>query len=327
MLCCFFLFFAVFYYYIYNEKGTLAKRLVLCYNLHMKNYVMATEYFSSRFGCKTYKIALDGGMSCPNRDKNGRGGCIFCSEGGSGDFAEKQCGDISEQIERAIARVKSKKPEKFIAYFQSYTNTYAPLSRLKALFLPAINHPCVCALSIATRPDCISDEIIEFLQELTNVKPIFIELGLQSANDNTAKFINRGYETQVYIDCVKRLKNANLNVITHVIIGLPNETENDLLNTIKVVNESGSDGIKLQLLHVLKNTALEKLYNDGKYVPLEKEEYIRLLLLCLKNLRNGMVVHRITGDAPKKILVAPLWSADKKQVLNDINKAIEFEYK
>ena len=292
----------------------------------MKNYVLANEYFTSIFGCKTYKIALDGGMTCPNRDKNGKGGCIFCSEGGSGDFAEKQCGDINTQIERAIARVKSKKPQKFIAYFQSYTNTYAPISYLKSVFLPAINHPLVCALSIATRPDCINDEVLVLLRELSLIKPVFVELGLQTANDEVAKQINRGYPTQTYIDCVKKLKSIGVNVITHVIIGLLNESDDDLLHTIHVVNESGSDGIKLQLLHVLKNTALESLYIKGKYSPLEKEEYIRLLLLCLKNLRDGMVVHRITGDAPKRILVAPLWSADKKRVLNDINKAIANAY-
>lgn len=292
----------------------------------MKNYVTANKYFASVFGCKTYKIALDGAMSCPNRDKNGKGGCIFCSEGGSGDFAEKQCGDINKQIERAILRVKSKKPKKFIAYFQSYTNTYAPLSYLKSVFLPVINHSLVCALSIATRPDCINNETIEFLRSLAMIKPIFVELGLQTANDDTAQLINRGYKTQVYNDCVKKLISANINVITHVIIGLPNETESDLLDTIKVVNESGSNGIKLQLLHVLKNTELEKWYMNGKYTPLEKDEYTRLLVLCLKNLRKGMVVHRITGDAPKKILIAPIWSADKKRVLNDINKAIETAY-
>ena len=309
------------------KRERLQNLLVLCYNFSMKNYVLANEYFTSVFGCKTYKIALDGGMSCPNRDKNGKGGCIFCSEGGSGDFAEKPCGDINTQIERAIGRIKSKKAQKFIAYYQSYTNTYAPISYLKSVFLPAINHPLVCALSIATRPDCIDDDVLALLRELNQIKPVFVELGLQTANDEIAKLINRGYQTQTYLDSVKKLKSIGINVITHVIIGLLNETDSDLLNTIKVVNESGSDGIKLQLLHVLKNTALERLFTKGEYLPLEKDEYIRLLILCLKNLRNGMVVHRITGDAPKRILVAPTWSADKKRVLNDIHKAIDDAYK
>lgn len=292
----------------------------------MKNYIMANEYFMATFGAKVYKIALDGGMNCPNRTKDKKGGCIFCSSGGSGDFAEKQCGSIKEQIDRAIKRVESKKPEKFIAYFQSYTNTYAPISYLKKIFFEAISDERVCALSIATRPDCLGKEVIDLLDKLRIVKPVFVELGLQTSNDSTADIINRGYKTQVYFDAVKDLKKVGINVITHVIVGLPNETEADILSTVKAVNESGSDGIKLQLLHVLKDTPLAVMYEKGQYVPLEKDEYIRLLLLCLENLREGMVVHRITGDAPKRLLIAPLWSADKKRVLNDINKAIKDKF-
>ncbi|MBE5733311.1 MAG: TIGR01212 family radical SAM protein [Clostridiales bacterium] len=284
---------------------------------------MANEYFISRFNTKVYKLALDGGMNCPNRTKDKKGGCIFCSSGGSGDFAEKQCGNIKLQIDNAIKRVESKKPQKFIAYFQSYTNTYAPISYLRQLFFEAISDERVCALSIATRPDCLPAPVLQLLGELNAIKPVFVELGLQTSNDETATLINRGYKTQVYFDAVKSLKNIGVNVITHVIIGLPNETQTDILNTVKAVNESGSDGIKLQLMHVLKNTPLCSMYENGQYVALEKDEYIRLLILCLKNLRNGMVVHRITGDAPKRLLVAPLWSADKKRVLNDINKAIK----
>ncbi len=289
----------------------------------MPNYVMANEYFISRFGAKVYKIALDGGMNCPNRTINKKGGCIFCSSGGSGDFAEKQCGNIKIQIDNAIKRVESKKPQKFIAYFQSYTNTYAPIDYLRKLFFETISDVRICALSIATRPDCLPKNVLELLKELNTIKPVFVELGLQTSNDETATLINRGYETQTYFEAVKNLKNIGVNVITHVIIGLPNETQTDILNTIKAVNESGSDGIKLQLLHVLKNTPLAVMHEKGQYVTLEKDEYIRLLILCLKNLRNGMVVHRITGDAPKRLLIAPLWSADKKRVLNDINKAIK----
>lgn len=289
----------------------------------MKNYLSANEYFQSAFGEKVYKIALDGGMNCPNRSKDKKGGCIFCSSGGSGDFAEKQCGNIKTQIDNAIKRVIAKNPKKFIAYFQSYTNTFAPLSYLEKLFFETIEDERICALSIATRPDCLPSDVIDLLDRLNKVKPVFVELGLQSANDNTAKLINRGYETQVFLDAVKRLKNIGISVITHIIIGLPNETEKDLLKTISVVNESGSDGIKLQLLHILKDTPLATMYEKGEYTPLEKDEYISLLLLCLNNLREGMIVHRITGDAPKKLLIAPLWSADKKRVLNDINKAIK----
>ena len=288
----------------------------------MKNYITANEYFKSRFGTKVYKIALDGGMTCPNRTPDKKGGCIFCSSGGSGDFAEKQCGNITMQIANAIKRVESKNPQKFIAYFQSYTNTFAPLSYLRQIFFETVKDERVCAISIATRPDCLGDDVLSLLAELNSIKPVFVELGLQTANDETAQLINRGYLTSVYLEAVKNLKEIGVNVITHVIIGLPNEKEEDLLETIRTVNESGSDGIKLQLLHVLKDTRLADMYENDEYTPLEMDEYIKLLLLCLKSLRRGMVVHRITGDAPKRILIAPLWSADKKKVLNNINKEI-----
>ncbi|MBE7088803.1 MAG: TIGR01212 family radical SAM protein [Clostridiales bacterium] len=286
----------------------------------MEIFNSANEYFKRRFGAKAYKIALDGGMSCPNRNKENKGGCIFCSEGGSGDFAEKNYGDINEQIERAILRVIDKKPKKFIAYFQSYTNTYAPIEYLKSVFYPAVTHSKICALSIATRPDCLDGEVVRLLENLNKIKPVFIELGLQTTNDTTAKKINRGYKTEVYFDAVKRLKAVGLSVITHVIIGLPDEDENDLLNTVDAVNKSGCDGVKLQLLHILQNTVLNKIYEEGKYLPLEKEQYFKLLSLCIRSLKPEIVIHRITGDAPKKILVEPKWSADKKKVLNELNK-------
>ena len=194
---------------------------------------------------------------------------------------------------------------------------------LRKIFFEAIADERICALSIATRPDCLPLSVLELLGELNAIKPVFVELGLQTSNDETATLINRGYKTQIYFDAVKKLKEVGINVITHVIIGLPNETQTDILNTVKAVNDSGSDGIKLQLMHVLKDTELCSMHEKGQYVALEKDEYIKLLLLCLKNLRKGIVVHRITGDAPKRLLVAPLWSADKKRVLNDINKAIK----
>ena len=292
----------------------------------MRNFVTANEYFLSVFGQKVYKIALDGGMSCPNRTADKKGGCIFCSSGGSGEFAQKQCDSISAQISGAIKLVESKNPRKFIAYFQSYTNTYAPLEYLKSIFVPAISDERICALSIATRPDCLEQSVVDFLRGLNAVKPVFVELGLQTASDATAKIINRGYETAVYLDAVKRLKEAGINVITHVIIGLPGEGESELMDTIKTFNDSGSDGIKLQLLHVLKDTRLNEMYEKGEYVPLEKRQYIDLLMLALRSLRPGTVVHRVTGDPPKRLLVAPLWPADKKRVLNDITKAIVDEF-
>lgn len=292
---------------------------------------MAQEYYRSLnsylkevFGCKVYKLALDAGMTCPNRDGTlGHGGCIFCSAGGSGDFAEKYCGDISEQIERAKIRVSKKyKGDKYIAYFQNYTNTYADIEYLKSVFIPAINEPSVCALSIGTRPDCLGEEVLALLNELNKIKPVFVELGLQTIHEETAEFIKRGYPLPVYDKAVNQLKEIGINVVVHIILGLPNETEKMMLETVRYVCESGIDGIKLQLLHVLKGTELEKLYLDGKVKVLSKKEYINILCDCLEIIPKDIVIHRITGDAPKKLLVAPLWSADKKDVLNSINREL-----
>lgn len=292
---------------------------------------MAQEYYRSLnsylkevFGCKVYKLALDAGMTCPNRDGTlGHGGCIFCSAGGSGDFAEKYCGDISEQIERAKIRVSKKyKGDKYIAYFQNYTNTYADIEYLKSVFIPAINEPSVCALSIGTRPDCLGEEVLALLNELNKIKPVFVELGLQTIHEETAEFIKRGYPLPVYDKAVNQLKEIGINVVVHIILGLPYETEDMMLETVRYVCESGVDGIKLQLLHILKDTELEKLYLDGKVKVLSKEEYINILCDCLEIIPKDIVIHRITGDAPKKLLVAPLWSADKKDVLNSINREL-----
>ncbi len=291
----------------------------------MHYYLTANKYFKDLFGAKVYKIALDGGFSCPHRDADKKGGCIFCSEGGSGDFAEKNVLGIDQQINQAISRVISKKPQKFIAYFQSFTNTYGSVEKLKSTFLPAINHPKISALSIATRPDCLSDEIIELLKELNKIAPIFIELGFQTSNEEIANFINRGYCNQVYLDAVNRLKKANLNVITHLIIGLPFATLEDEIKSLNLAINAKTDGVKLQLLHILKNTKLSEIYEKIKYKPLEMEEYIYRLKNLIKIIPSNVVVHRLTGDAPKKLLIAPLWSADKKRVLNAIKKEFEKE--
>lgn len=285
-------------------------------------YYSLNEYLIETFGEKVYKLSLDAGMTCPNRDgKISTGGCIFCSAGGSGDFSEKRCNDIDIQIENAKKQVSKKfKGNKFIAYFQNYTNTYADIEYLRKLFFPAIQNESVVALSIGTRPDCLGDDVLLLLLELNRIKPVFIELGLQSIHEKTAKFINRGYSLDVYDKAVKDLKNININVVTHTILGLPFETREMMIQTIKYVCNSGIDGIKLQLLHVLRGTALEKIYLDGAFSVMSKEEYTDLLCELLEVIPKNIVIHRLTGDAPKKLLVAPSWSANKKDVLNYINR-------
>lgn len=275
-----------------------------------------------KFGEKVYKLALEGGFTCPNRDGTlGTKGCIFCL-GGSGDFAEKPCENIFLQIEKAKARVAAKNPSgKYIAYFQSYTNTYGPVEKMRALFTEAISHPDVVALSIGTRPDCLPDEVLELLSELNKIKPVWVELGLQTVHEKTAEYIRRGYPLCVFDSAVKRLKKAGIYVIVHMIIGLPGETSEIIAKTAEYIGKSGADGIKLQLLHVLEGTDLAEDYASGKFKTLELEEYISVLEECIRRIPPEMTVHRLTGDGSKKHLVAPLWSADKKRVLNAINAA------
>ena len=290
----------------------------------MEQILRLNNYLRQRFGSKVYKISLDGGMTCPNRDGTlGVGGCIFCSEGGSGDFAENFDPDINAQINRAINRVASKnKHGKYIAYFQSYTNTYAPTEYLREIFCKAINHPDVVALSIGTRPDCLPDEVISLLSELNRIKPVWIELGLQTSDERSALFINRGYTNDVFENAVNALHSEGIEIIVHVILGLPNETEETILNTINYINRFPVNGIKLQLMHILKGTALENIYIDHPDIFhfTSQESYVDILGKCIESLRPDIVLHRITGDGPKNILIAPMWSANKKQVLNTINK-------
>lgn len=287
-------------------------------------YYSLNQYLKDTFGEKVYKIALDGGFTCPNRDgRIGTEGCIFCSGSGSGDFAGDRRDSITAQIEKGKERLKGKlSGGKYIAYFQAFTNTYAPAERLKKLYREAIRHPEVVALSIATRPDCLPEEVLNLLQELNQMKPVWVELGLQTIHERTAAYIRRGYPLTVYDDAVRNLKELGLTVITHVILGLPGETEEDMKATVRYVGESGSDGIKLQLLHVIRGTDLEKEYQEGKFSVLEMDEYVRLVADCIALLPEGMVIHRMTGDGDKKTLVAPLWSMDKKRVLNALNCAI-----
>ena len=285
--------------------------------------VTLNEALRKRFGEKVYKIALNGGFTCPNRDGIiGSRGCIFCSMGGSGDFAADPGLSIFDQIEAGKRKVAAKiKDGRYIAYFQAYTGTYADVGKLRKLYTEAINHPDVAVLSIATRPDCLGADVLELLAELNGIKPVWIELGLQTIHERTARYIRRGYELPVYVDAVKRLRAVGIEVITHVILGLPGEDVNDMLETVSFVCKSGATGIKLQLLHVLKHTDLADEFASGAVKVLTEDEYIDILKQCVKTPEN-MVIHRLTGDGDKKILIAPLWSADKKHVWNRIQREV-----
>ena len=284
-------------------------------------YKTANDYYKEKYGCKVYKLSLDGGFTCPNRDGTvSTGGCIFCSGLGGGDFAERG-NNISEQLERAKRRVEGKiKDGKYIAYFQSFTNTYAPYDRLKSIFYEAIIPDYIVGLNIGTRPDCLPDSTIELLKELNKIKPVTVELGLQTADDRVAQYINRGYKSDICKNAVSRLKNAGIEVITHIIIGLPLDNP---IETAKFAVECGTDGVKFHLLHILKNTKLAEEYEKGNVKPLTLEKYAEILKSCIEVLPSYIVVHRITGDGAKKDLIAPLWSADKKKTLNFLNKYLQ----
>ncbi|MCR4815136.1 MAG: TIGR01212 family radical SAM protein [Lachnospiraceae bacterium] len=288
-------------------------------------YYSLNQYLKDTFGSKVYKIALNGGFTCPNRDgKLDTRGCIFCSAGGSGDFAESPDLSITEQIEAGKRRVSDKiKDGKYIAYFQAYTNTYGPLEKMRKLFTEAILHPDIVAVSVATRPDCLGEDVLNLLSELNRIKPVWVELGLQTIHEKSAEYIRRGYPLSVYEEAVNSLKKRDLNVITHVILGLPGETFEDMKDTVRHVCECGTDGIKLQLLHVLKGTDLARQYEEGKFEVMEEEEYLDLISELLQIIPKNIVIHRLTGDGPKKDLIAPLWSADKKHVLNRMKEKLK----
>lgn len=287
-------------------------------------YYALNDYLQDTFGEKVYKIALNGGFTCPNRDGTlDTRGCIFCSGAGSGEFAGRSEDSITAQIEQGKERIKKKiKNGKYIAYFQAFTNTYAPVQRLRALYEEAVSHPDIAVLSVATRPDCLSQEVVALLQEMNRRKPVWVELGLQTIHEKTAEYIRRGYPLSVYDGAVKALKEIGVQVIVHVILGLPGETEEEMKETVSYVGKSGADGIKLQLLHVMKGTDLEKAYREGNCRVMEAEEYVRLVADCIALLPERMVIHRMTGDGDKKTLIAPKWSMDKKRVLNALQKAI-----
>lgn len=321
------------------------------------NYLSLNEYLKNTFGCKVYKLAIDGGFTCPNRDGTlDNRGCIFCSGYGSGDFAISSKLSVTEQIELAKEKVSRKiKDGKYIAYFQSFTNTYGPINILRDKFTEAINHPDIVAISIGTRPDCLPIGVLDLLSELNNVKPVWIELGLQTIHESTSKFIRRGYNLDTYDKALSELKSRGIYVITHVILGLPGETEDMMLQTVKYVCcqdsiEKRTDGIKLQLLHIIKGTDLAELYTinnnqledvnlpdvsflSNKYPQhdidimrnftcMDMNTYVSLISKCISIIPKDIAIHRMTGDGDKRTLIAPLWSGDKKRVLNSINQAL-----
>lgn len=290
-----------------------------------KRYYSLDYYLKNTYGEKLYKLALDGGMSCPNRDGTlDTRGCIFCSAGGSGDFASNRKLSITEQIETGKALVASKHTGSgYIAYFQAYTNTYAPISYLRKIFTEAIEHPDVRIISIATRPDCLGPDVIKLLKELNQIKPVWVELGLQTIHEKSAHFIRRGYELPVFEQAVSDLRNAGIEVIVHTILYLPYESKDDMYQTIEYLNKQDIQGIKLQLLHILKGTDLYTLYKASPFEVPTMEEYLELLGSCISRIRPDIVIHRITGDGPKSLLAAPLWTGNKRLVLNSIQSYLK----
>ena len=283
-----------------------------------KPYHSLDYMLRERFGEKVYKVTLNGGMSCPNRDgKLGTRGCIFCSAGGSGDFAADSSLSITEQIDRQISILSAKRPiHKYIAYFQAFTNTYAPVEYLEKIFTEALSHPGIAALSIGTRPDCLGKDVVTLLSRLNRQKPVWVELGLQTIHEKTAAYIRRGYPLSCFEDAVRRLRSEDIEVIVHTILGLPGESTQDILNTMEYLNHQDIQGIKLQLLHVLRGTDLASDYEKGLFCTYERDEYISLVISCLEHLRPDMVIHRITGDGPKDLLISTLWASRKREVLN-----------
>lgn len=291
-----------------------------------KRYHSLDYEMKERFGEKVYKISLETGMTCPNRDGTlDNRGCIFCSGKGSGDFAAPLADSITRQIDAGIRGLSSRKKvgDKFIAYFQSFTNTYAPISVLRDMYEEALRHPKVVMLSIATRPDCLPEEVLALLAECNRIKPVMVELGLQTIHEQTASLIRRGYPLKVYDTAVESLRALGLEVVTHVIAGLPGETQEDFLKTVFHVGETGSDGIKLQLLHILEGTDLATLYRQGTCHAMTFDAYIDTIIRALAILPENMVIHRLTGDGPKSLLIAPIWSSRKRDVLNEIHRQLK----
>ena len=285
-----------------------------------KRYYSLDYYLKTTYDEKLYKISLDGGMTCPNRDGTlGTRGCIFCSRGGSGDFAESHTLSVTEQIESGKKQsAKKYTGSSYIAYFQAYTNTYASLAYLEKLYMEAILHPDIRILSIATRPDCQSTEILDLLERLNQMKPVGVELGLQTIHERTARYIRRGYDLPVFETAVSELRRRGIDIIVHTILCLPGETKSDMLQTIQYLNRQDIQGIKLQLLHILKDTDLAEIYASDPFPVPDPQEYYELLGACISHLRPDIVIHRLTGDGPKELLTAPLWTCNKRQVLNQL---------
>ena len=290
-----------------------------------KPYHSLDYMLRERYGEKVYRVALNGGMSCPNRDGTlGKKGCIFCSQGGSGDFAANAALSITEQINTQIKSLSSKRPiHKYIAYFQAYTNTYAPVEHLRKIFTEAISHPDIVALSIGTRPDCLGDDVLELLDSLNQIKPVWVELGLQTIHEDTARYIRRGYPLSCFDTAVKNLRAGGIEVIVHTILGLPGESRKDILETMAYLNAMDIQGIKLQLLHVLENTDLADEFRVGKFQTLSMEAYVDLVVSCIGALSPDIVIHRLTGDGPSNQLISPLWSRAKRSVLNCIHHELK----
>lgn len=290
--------------------------------MERRPYYSANRYYRELFGEKAYKLSLDAGMTCPNRDGTlDTRGCIFCSAGGSGDFAQGASGTVSEQLDGAIARIASKySGTKYIAYFQAFTGTYAPLQQLRDTFIPVIEDARIAGISVATRPDCLEDGKIELLKELASRKPVWVELGLQTINEKTAEYIRRCYSLPVFEDALSRLKHAGIPVTVHIIVGLPGETHDDYIKCAEYLADRHVEGIKIQLLHVLRGTDLAADYEAGLFKVMERGEYIRTVVDIIELLPPNTVVHRLTGDGPRKILIAPQWSTDKKNILNLIHR-------
>lgn len=299
-----------------NVRGT--EKRDPCRNWNGKPYRSLDYMLRERFGEKVYKVTLNGGMSCPNRDGTlGNRGCIFCSAGGSGDFAADASLSVTEQIDSQIALLSQKRPiQKYIAYFQAYTNTYAPVSYLREIYEEALLHPGIVAMSVGTRPDCLGRDVLKLLEEMNAVKPVWVELGLQTVHEKTARYIRRGYELPCFEEAVENLRRIGIEVIVHTILGFPGESRRDILETMEYLNHKDIQGIKLQLLHVLKGTDLAYDYSAGKFKVYERDEYLDIVTECLEHLRPDIVIHRITGDGPKELLLAPLWAGRKREVFN-----------
>lgn len=283
-------------------------------------YTSVNKYLSEKFGEKVYKLSLNAGLTCPNRDGTlSTGGCIFCSEGGSGDFAVSGT-DIYQQIEDAKKLISAKTNcRKFIAYFQAYTNTYGPIDYLRKIFTEAINHPDIVVLSIATRCDCIDENVLDLLIELNKIKPVWIEMGLQSIHPQTLELIRCGYTFDQFKKTTSLLSDAGIDVIAHIILGLPSETKSMMIDSVSQVCQLPIKGIKISLLHVLKNTVLADMYHANPWPMMTLDEYCLLVVECLKVIPSHVIVHRITGDGPRNLLIEPKWSTDKKRILNTIN--------